>query len=77
MQMHEAKQVAQVIGALNANAKLAEGWTLLAVVSGEVVKSETPSAVYVLGKAEAEVKEEDWTRLTVEELQARKKAEGL
>lgn len=56
MQMHEAKEVVQVIGTTNANAKLAEGWTLLAVVSAEI-KNGTASAMYVLGKAEAQKKE--------------------
>ncbi|WP_411566827.1 hypothetical protein ACLIN3_27340 (plasmid) [Pseudomonas orientalis] len=51
MQMHEAKQVVQVVGAGNANSKLAEGWTLLAVVSADV-KNGGVSAMYVLGRAE-------------------------
>ena len=50
MQMHEAAEVVQVIGAGNANAKLAEGWKLLAVVSAELSRAETPSAMYVLGR---------------------------
>ena len=50
MQMHQVGEVTQVIGALNANNKLAEGWTLLAVVSGKVVGTENSSVVYVLGK---------------------------
>ena len=77
MQMHEAKQVAQVIGAFNANAKLAEGWTLLAVVSGLIAKSETASAVYVFGKSEVEVTDKDVANMTIEELQARAKAGKL
>ena len=51
MQISEAVEVVQVVGAGNANKKLAEGWKLLAVV---------PSAdniglahvAYVLGRAE-------------------------
>jgi len=51
MQMHEAKEVIQVVGAGNANVKLAEGWTLLAVVSASLNNGGS-SAMYVLGKAE-------------------------
>lgn len=74
MQMHEAKQVVQVVGAGNANTKLAAGWTLLAVVSADVVKSETPSAIYVLGKADPI--EKDVSQMTVQELQDLAKIDG-
>ncbi|MNN95502.1 hypothetical protein D3C81_2143190 [compost metagenome] len=49
MQMHEVDEVCQVAGANNANTKLAEGWTLLAVTSAD--NSESRSMVfYVLGR---------------------------
>lgn len=56
MQMHEAKEVVQVVGSGNANAKLVEGWTLLAVVSADV-RNGGSSAMYVLGRAEPVKKE--------------------
>ena len=51
MQMHEADEVVQVAGAANANKRLAEGWTLLAVTSAETESQDGKTAVwYVLGK---------------------------
>ncbi|WP_267269629.1 hypothetical protein [Pseudomonas protegens] len=68
MQMHEAKQVVQVAGAASANSRLAEGWTLLAVMSAGNGQSDNKTVVwYVLGKAEPIKK--DVSELTVEELQ--------
>ncbi len=51
MQLSEVKQVKQVIGESNANARLKDGWTLLAVVSATVTAG-AASVMYVLGKAE-------------------------
>lgn len=51
MQMSEAGEVVQVVGVGNANTKLQEGWTLLAVVPGQAGGSDGQSTVvYVLGK---------------------------
>ncbi|QHF00790.1 hypothetical protein LCG56_29395 (plasmid) [Pseudomonas cannabina pv. alisalensis] len=50
MQMSEVKQVKQVIGESNANARLKDGWTLLAVVSASL-NNGSASAMYVLGKS--------------------------
>jgi hypothetical protein len=51
MQLSEVKRVTQVIGESNANARLKDGWTLLAVVSAHVPNGGS-SAMYVLGKSE-------------------------
>ncbi len=51
MQLSEVKQVKQVLGESNANARLKEGWTLLAVVSASL-SSGSASAMYVLGRVE-------------------------
>lgn len=51
MQMHEAKEVVQVVGAADANAKLAEGWTLLAVTgAGNGSEGGQSFVWYVLGR---------------------------
>lgn len=51
MLMHEAGEVVQVAGAENANKKLEEGWTLLAVTSaGNGSSNEKTFVWYVLGK---------------------------
>lgn len=51
MQMHEAKEVVQVVGADNANAKLAEGWTLMAVTgAGNGSEGGQSFLWYVLGR---------------------------
>ena len=52
MQMSDAVEVVQVAGAANANVKLNEGWTLLAVVPGATNEGRAHVA-YVLGKAKA------------------------
>lgn len=49
MQMSEAGEVVQVAGMTNANEKLAEGWTLLAVVSNANNEGKAHVA-YVLGR---------------------------
>ncbi|MBI6669645.1 hypothetical protein B1F77_16215 [Pseudomonas syringae] len=49
MQLSEVKQVKQVIGE-SANARLKDGWTLLAVVSASL-NNGSASAMYVLGKS--------------------------
>lgn len=49
MQMSDAVEVVQVAGATNANKRLAEGWTLLAVVSNANAQG-TAHVAYVLGK---------------------------
>ncbi len=51
MQLSEAAEVIEVAGAYNANQKLAEGWTLLAVVPGANNAGKAHVA-YVLGKSE-------------------------
>jgi hypothetical protein len=51
MQMSEAAEVVQVTGATSANQKLAEGWTLLAMVPS-TNKSGLADVAYVLGKSE-------------------------
>lgn len=54
MQMHEVGEVTQVAGAANANTKLAEGWTLLAVTSAGNGQSDGRTFIwYVLGKPAA------------------------
>jgi hypothetical protein len=54
MQMHEVSEVTQVAGAANANTKLAEGWTLLAVTSAGNGENDGKTFVwYVLGKPAA------------------------
>lgn len=50
MQMSDAVEVVQVAGATNANKKLAEGWTLLAVVPS-ANNAGAAHVAYVLGKA--------------------------
>jgi len=51
MQMHEVGEVTQVVGATNANNKLAQGWLLLAVTSAGNGNNDGGSYVwYVLGK---------------------------
>jgi hypothetical protein len=50
MQMSDTVEVVQVAGAQNANAKLGEGWKLLAVVPGTAPASGASIVVYVLGK---------------------------
>jgi hypothetical protein len=51
MHMSEAAEVVQVAGAGNANKKLSEGWTLLAVTSGSNGAERDQQVVwYVLGK---------------------------
>ncbi|MEE4790545.1 hypothetical protein V2K52_23810 [Pseudomonas alliivorans] len=59
MQLSEVKHVKQVIGETNANARLKEGWTLLAVVPATLSANGASSALYVLGKAESGEKKED------------------
>lgn len=49
MQMSDAVEVVQVAGASQANKKLAEGWTLLAVVPS-ANNSGLAHVAYVLGK---------------------------
>lgn len=56
MQMSDAVEVVQVTGAGNANDKLKEGWTLLAVVPGANTEGK-PHVAYVLGKAKAKVEQ--------------------
>ncbi|MFN3355317.1 MAG: hypothetical protein ACK418_04765 [Pseudomonas sp.] len=58
MQLSEVKQVKQVVGESNANARLKEGWILLAVVAAHVPNG-TSSAMYVLGKAESGAEQAD------------------
>lgn len=58
MQLHEVKHVKQVIGETNVNARLKEGWVLLAVVPA-VLNNGGSSAMYVLGKHEAGPVEKD------------------
>jgi hypothetical protein len=54
MQMHEVGEVTQVAGAANANTKLTEGWTLLAVTSAGNGGNDGKTFVwYVLGKPAA------------------------
>lgn len=55
MQLSDAKEVVQVAGANNANEKLAEGWTLLAVVPGANNEGKA-NVAYVLGKAAPKAK---------------------
>lgn len=50
MQMSDAVEVVQVAGAAQANKKLTEGWTLLAVVPS-ANNSGLAHVAYVLGKA--------------------------
>lgn len=51
MQMHEVQEVVQVAGQLNANAKLAEGWKLLAVTgAGNGSEAGQTFVWYVLGR---------------------------
>lgn len=52
MKLNEVVQVTQVIGDTNANARLKDGWKLLAVVSASAPGGAS-SAMYVLGKGEA------------------------
>ena len=52
MQMSDAIEVVQVAGAINANAKLAEGWKLIAVLPGTVQSTGAGVVMYVLGKPE-------------------------
>lgn len=73
MQMQEAKQVVQVIGTLNANNLLREGWTLLTVLSANTPKGDS-SAMYVLGKDEPV--EKDVSNMTIQELQDIAKIDG-
>lgn len=49
MQMSEAAEVVQVTGETSANQKLAEGWTLLAMVPS-TNKSGLADVAYVLGR---------------------------
>jgi hypothetical protein len=58
MQMSEAAEVVQVAGATSANKKLAEGWTLLAVVPN-ANNSGLAHVAYVLGKSERSPEKED------------------
>lgn len=51
MQMHEVAEVTQVAGAGNANKKIAEGWTLLAVVPN-ANNVGVAHVAYVLGRRE-------------------------
>lgn len=57
MQMCDAAEVVQVAGAGEANKKLAEGWTLLAVVPS-ANNSGLAHVAYVLGKPAAKTKSE-------------------
>lgn len=50
MQMSDAAEVVQVAGATSANKKLAEGWTLLAVVPS-ANNAGAAHVAYVLGKS--------------------------
>jgi roadblock/LC7 domain-containing protein len=51
MQMHETGEVIQVAGATSANAKINEGWKLLAVISAGNGSDDGKTVVwYVLGK---------------------------
>lgn len=51
MQMHEVDEVMQVSGSTSANAKLAEGWKLLAVTSAGNGTDDGRTLVwYVLGR---------------------------
>lgn len=51
MQISDAVEVVEVVGAAGANKKLTEGWTLLAVVPSANAAGKAHVA-YVLGKAE-------------------------
>ncbi len=63
MHMHEAAEVVQVAGAGNANKKLAEGWTLLAITSGSNGAERDQQVVwYVLGKP-PEKKPANWNKM--------------
>jgi hypothetical protein len=54
MQMSEAAEVVQVVGAENANKRLDDGWSLLAVTSGGNGDDSGRTFVwYVLGKPKA------------------------
>lgn len=48
--MSDAVEVVQVAGTSNANAKLAEGWKLFAVLPGKVQGTGFVVVMYVLGK---------------------------
>ncbi|WP_177339397.1 MULTISPECIES: hypothetical protein [unclassified Pseudomonas] len=50
MQLSDAQEVIEVRGATEANERLAEGWTLLAVVPGAEPNA-TTYVTYVLGKS--------------------------
>jgi hypothetical protein len=58
MQMSEAAEVVQVAGAAQANKKLDEGWTLLAVVPN-ANNTGVAHVAYVLGKSERAPEKED------------------
>lgn len=58
MQISDAVEVVEVVGAAGANKKLAEGWTLLAVVPSANAAGKAHVA-YVLGKAERSPEKED------------------
>jgi len=64
MQMSEAAEVVQVAGAGEANKKLAEGWTLLAVVSN-ANNMGLAQVAYVLGKSEPGPEKESVPKQTV------------
>lgn len=79
MQMHEVGEVVQVAGATSANAKLNEGWKLLAVTSAGNGQSDGKTFVwYVLGKPAAPAIEEPRapSARTIEALAAAKEAMG-
>lgn len=64
MQMHEACEVIQVVGATNANKKLEEGWTLLATHAAAAGEEETTMIWYVLGKRGADQDAYGWPTAT-------------
>jgi hypothetical protein len=50
MELYETKKVVHVIGDVDANEKLAEGWKLLAVMPAEKGGIGGTSVIYVFGK---------------------------
>lgn len=56
MQLSETAEVTHVHGSEAANAKLAEGWKLLGVVSATTPGLQSTGVVYILGKAAPEPK---------------------
>lgn len=60
MQMHEANEVIQVVGATNANKRIEEGWKLLATHAAAAGEEDTTMIWYVLGKRAADQDAYGW-----------------